>query len=88
MHGWVLRLRLTVGMINVMGAVMEKQVRMWAAAKGFVIPRSPTSPWRVSDVALIAHGILHFTRRLIPSPMESTGADKGGWAIKAIHESR
>jgi len=52
--------------------------------EGLRHPRDPTSAWRLSDVALVTHGRLHFRRRLIPPGMKSMTADKGGWAIHRL----
>jgi len=42
---------------------------------------------RLSDVALVAQGILQFKRRLIRPTIESMVADRGGWEIQAyLHE--
>jgi len=43
-----------------------------------------TSTARQSDVALVAHRILHFKRRLIAPAIKCTIADKGGWAIHGL----
>jgi len=50
--------------------------------EGLRHPRDPTSAWRLSVVALVAHGILHFRRRQIPQAMKSMITDKVGWAIQ------